>query len=158
MANGRQVEGGFTYVIMLAALAITGLGLAAVGESWSAAARREREEQLLRVGAAYARAIEAYYQRSPGAEKRYPPTLDALVQDRRQVGTVRYLRRVYADPLLPSRPWGLVLAPDGGIMGVYSQSEQAPLRRRAVPGLQYAVVPALRYRDWRFIYFPAGSN
>lgn len=144
---------GFTYFIMLFALAIFGLGLAALGESWSAASQRGREEELIQIGAAYARAIGDYYRRSPGALKAYPTRLDQLVEDRRFVGIERHLRRLYVDPMSDSS-WGLIPAPDGGIAGVYSQSDKPTLRRQAVVFADAVPVSGMRYSDWKFIYQP----
>lgn len=142
---------GFTYVWMLAALALLSIGLAAVGERWSDRAQRERERELLRIGSVYARAIASYHAASPGSVKQYPPELKNLLDDNRMVGTVRYLRKLYADPLDPSRPWGIVRAPDGGVIGVYSQSGDRPLR---VEPLDIGLEPlpaASHYSDWKFV-------
>jgi type II secretory pathway pseudopilin PulG len=127
-------EQGFTYVIVLAALAIFGIGLAAVGESWSSAARRERENELVQVGAVYVQAIGSYYQRSPGTLKRFPMRLEELV-------------------VTKGGGWGLVRAPDGGIAGIYSESRQQPLRKtvRLPDGGRLA---GERYEEWKFIYVP----
>ena len=143
-------RGGFTYVWMLAALALLSIGLAAIGERWSDQAKREREGDLLRVGAVYAKAIATYYAASPGSLRQYPPELKNLTEDGRMVGTKRHIRKLYADPLDPSRPWGVMRAPDGGVLGVYSQSDGQPLRTAPVD-IGVAVLPsASRYSDWKF--------
>ncbi len=153
MPAGNARSGGFTYVMVLAALAIFGIGLAALGETWSSVSRRDRERELLLVGDAYARAIEQYYLRSPGAERKYPAKLDELVDDRRFVEATRHLRQLYRDPVT-RQAFATVQAPDGGIMGVYSKSELEPLRKAAqvLPG--GATVAGQRYMDWKFIYVP----
>lgn len=137
---------------MLFALAVFGIGLAAIGESWSAASYREREEALLRTGAAYQRAIAAYYNRSPGSVKTYPRQLADLTGDPRMVGVVRYLRTVAPDPVTGSLDWGLVAAPDGGIAGVYSRSDKTPLRHApGAPETATAAVGGSKYSDWKFV-------
>lgn len=146
---------GFTYFIMLFALAIFGIGLAALGETWSAASQRDKEEELIRIGDAYVRAIREYYLRSPGTPKTYPMRLDELLEDRRFVGVERHLRRVYLDPITNTADWGLVRAPDGGIAGVYSLSEKAPLRRQTLILANAASISGERYTDWKFVYRPA---
>lgn len=146
---GRRGD-GFTYVAVLFALAIFGVGLAAIGESWSAAAYREREDALLRVGAAYQRAISRYYRQSPGAVKSYPYRLSDLTEDPRMVGVVRHLRAVYPDPISGTLDWGVIAAPGGGIAGVYSKSEKVPLRKVPTSALT-AVVTGSRYADWKFV-------
>jgi type II secretory pathway pseudopilin PulG len=147
----RSGERGFTYVWVMALVAVLGIGLAAIGPLWSDDARRERERELLRIGQLYAQAIARYYQASPGSVKRYPPSLESLVLDTRFVGTMRHLRKLYADPVDPSRPWGVVRAPDGGVRGVHSQSDKAPLRTEALD-LGITLLPAARtYSDWQFV-------
>jgi type II secretory pathway pseudopilin PulG len=153
MAVGKRPfrQRGFSYVAVLAMVAILGLTLAAVGPLWAEEARREREDDLLRVGRLYAEAIAQYRKSSPGSADRYPPSLDALLLDTRFVGTVRHLRAQYPDPLDPSRPWGLVRDADGGIRGVFSRSDAAPLRTVPVEVGSVRLPPAARYSDWHFI-------
>ena len=80
MPAGKPTQ-GFTYVWMLALLALMGIALSVLGPLWSDAVRREREQDLLRVGQLYARALRAYYEASPGSEKRFPETLEALLEE-----------------------------------------------------------------------------
>ncbi len=149
--SGMHAQYGFTYVWVLAALALLSIGLALVGERWSDQVKRERERELLRVGALYANAIGTYYAAAPGSLKQYPRDLKSLVDDRRMVGTSRHIRKLYADPIDPSRPWGLVTGEDGGIMGIYSQSDEQPLRTEPLD-LGVAVLPAAhQYSEWKFV-------
>jgi hypothetical protein len=67
-----------------------------------------------------------YFQRSPGTAKRYPARLGDLLEDRRFLSRQRYLRRIYVDPMTGKAEWGLVQAPQGGVMGVYSLAEGKP--------------------------------
>jgi type II secretory pathway pseudopilin PulG len=149
MRRGNQR--GFSYLIMLFALAIFGLGLASIGESWSRTVHRDKEEEMLRILGAYVAAINNYYLGSPGTPKAFPLTLDDLLQDRRHVGTVRYLRRVYRDPMTGQQQWGLIKNSGGRIIGVYSLSDRQTLRKQpvSVPGAQPVV--GSRYSDWRFV-------
>lgn len=149
--GSASAQAGFTYVWLLAAIAILSTGLAAIGPSWSDQVRREREQDLLRVGALYAKAIAAYRVASPGSQKMYPLTLDDLLMDSRMVGTVRHLRKLYPDPLDPERAWGLVLGPDGRVRGVFSQSTDAPLRTEALELASASLPAARRYSDWKFV-------
>jgi type II secretory pathway pseudopilin PulG len=132
-------------------VALMGIGAAAIGPIWAEESRRDQESDLLRVGTLYAEAIGRYYKASPGSVKRFPPTLDALLEDTRFVGTVRHLRALYADPLGPGQSWGLVRAADGGIRGVYSQSEAVPLRKVPIELGSVTLPAAARYSDWQFI-------
>lgn len=151
--KGRIRHNGFTYIVMLFALAIFGIGLAALGETWSAVSRREKEQELIQIGEAYINAIHRYVENSPGAVKNYPATLYDLVEDKRYTGVQRYLRQVYRDPLTADGVWGIVSAPDGGIMGVHSLCNQPTLLRQAhVLKDGVTVISGERYADWIFIY------
>ncbi|MES2298128.1 MAG: type II secretion system protein [Pseudomonadota bacterium] len=143
---------GFTYVAMLFALVIFGLGLAAIGESWSAASRRDKEEELIQIGSAFASAIGSYYEHSPTTPKAFPVRLDDLVEDKRFIGTMRHLRRLYRDPLTGSTAWGMVRNADGGITGIYSVSDALALRQQPLPMPNGAVVSGTRYSEWQFVY------
>lgn len=141
---------GVTYVWMLALLALMGIALSVVGPLWSDAVRREREQDLLRVGQLYARALRTYQEAGPGSVKPYPETLEALLEDRRHLGTHRYLRKLYADPIDPSRPWGLVRDSSNGIRGIYSTSLLPPLRREALDLGEVKLPAARSYQEWIF--------
>ncbi len=148
-------EAGFTYLTILFVIAFMGLGLALTGEVWHTAMMREREAQLLYSGNQYRRAIERYYLSGP---RQFPRALEDLLKDPRKPGTERYLRKLYFDPLTGKSEWGLVKAPDGGIMGVYSLSEGKPLK---VAGFRFAdreFEGAALYSDWKFLYNPAGQQ
>lgn len=113
-------------------------------------ARREREAQLLRLGAAHAAAIRSYYLATPGAVKRWPGTLADLLEDKRFVQVRRHLRESHADPVTRG-DWMLVPAPDGGIAGVRSASTQRPLQTAALQAGEVTLPAAQRYSDWHFV-------
>jgi type II secretory pathway pseudopilin PulG len=142
---------GFTYVWALAAIAVLGVALAAVGTVWSSATQREREEELIRVGTAYAEAIASYWRHAPGSVRNLPPDLAALVRDDRYIKAYRHLRDLHPDPMDPSRPWGLVTDASGRIIGVYSQSSAQPLRRVPTAVGSVQLPAANRYSDWKFV-------
>lgn len=147
----RAGERGFTFVWVLMALAVFSLGLALIGPRWSDDARRDRERELLRVGNLYAQAIAAFHAATPGSIKNYPPKLENLVIDDRMLSTVRYLRKLYPDPIDPSRPWGIVLGPDGTVRGLYSQSDATPMNAEAIELGNLKLSAARRYSDWKFV-------
>ena len=150
-SRARTAQQGFTFVWVLMAVAIFSLGLAVIGPRWSDDARRDKERELLKIGTMYAKAIAAYRAASPGSVKNYPPKLESLLSDERMVSMTRYLRKLYADPLDPSRPWGVVLGPDGTVRGVYSLADAAPLNNEAIDLGVLALPPAQRYSDWKFV-------
>ena len=152
---------GFTYLLVLFFIATVAAGLAAVGELWSTSRQQERERELLFAGNAIRQAIGAYYLGTEGPVKRYPASLEDLLKDPRYIYTQRYLRRLYPDPMTGSTEWALIKAPQGGIMGIASSSERAPLKRagfldpnRAFEEQAVRLKDKLRYRDWEFIYEP----
>src|SRR5260221_247456 len=116
MSSGRR-QGGFTYLAALLLIAVVGAGIAATAELWSHARQREKEAELLWIGNQFKQAIGLYYQRSPGAIKRYPEKLEDLLEDRRFVNVQRYLRKIYPDPMTGKPNWSPIPAPGGGIMG-----------------------------------------
>jgi type II secretory pathway pseudopilin PulG len=143
---------GFTYLTILFAIAFLAGGLALIGEVWHTSAVREKEAQLLQVGDEFRKAIERYYLAGP---RIYPRNLTDLVQDPRQPGVVRHLRKIYPDPFTGGTEWGLVKAADGGIAGVHSLSEDRPLKSGGFRVRDAAFEGAQRYADWKFIYAPA---
>lgn len=144
-------QAGFGIVWLLAAVALAGLGLATIGPLWANDAQRERERDLARFGDQYAQAIASYYFASPIARREYPRSLEALLEDTRGGGVRRHLRRLHPDPVSGGRPWALVQQADGGILGVYSQSTEQPLRRDGFEEGALQLPPAQRYQDWKFI-------
>ena len=150
-ARGACGSKGFTYLTILFVVAIMGIGLALVGQMWQTAAVREREAELLQVGNEYRKAIERYYLSGP---RQYPRNLADLLKDPRQPGTVRYLRKLYPDPVSGKDEWALVTAPDGGIAGIHSTSESAPLKSGGFAVRHKDFEGKTKYSEWKFVYSP----
>jgi len=153
----RGHQSGFTYLAALLAVALMGTGLAAIGVVWHTAQQREKERELLFVGHQFCKAIETYYQKTPGVGKRYPRTLEALLQDDRFLVPLRHLRQIYADPLTGKTEWGTVPAADGGIMGVYSLSEGEPVKIGGFADADREFEGKSKYAEWKFIFLPPSS-
>nr|WP_187362424.1 type II secretion system protein [Massilia rubra] len=134
-------------------IAIMGAVSAVTGVLWSTSQQRAKERQLLFIGNEFRKAIGDYYERSPGAVKRYPADLKALLLDERHVGTVRHLRRIYMDPMTLDQEWGLVRALDGTVMGVYSTSSLSPIKKRFSEH-NAGFENASAYSEWKFVYVP----
>ena len=154
MSAGKK-QAGFTLVGALILVAFMGAGVAAYGELASHAAQREKEQELLFVGNQFRQAIGAYYERTPGAFPHFPQTLEDLLQDKRHPMPQQHLRRMYADPMTGKRQWGVIDAPGGGVMGVYSLSEALPIKSGGFATRDSTFAEAARYSDWRFTYSPA---
>ena len=153
--TARHYARGFTYLGALFAIGIMGAVLAATGTVFSQSAQREKERELLHVGNQFRRAIGLYYERTPGTVKRFPSAVDELLLDTRHLTVQHYLRRLHADPITGKVEWGYVRAPDGGIMGVHSLSEAAPIKSGNLRKNNESFVNAARYTEWQFIYVPA---
>jgi len=146
---------GFTYLGVLFMVAFMGIGLAVTGAVWRTAALRDKEAQLLYVGGQYRQAIQRYY---INGLRSYPQTIDDLLRDPRKPGVERYLRKRYFDPMTGNAEWGIVKGPDGGIMGVYSLSQDKPIKMAGFKPLDRAFEGAARYSDWKFVYDPAAQG
>ena len=154
-ATGKVVR-GFSYISLLMFIAVLGAGLAATAVSWQTARQREKEAELLFVGAAFREAIALYYNRSPGQNREFPKQLRDLIKDPRYPDVRRYLRRIYRDPMTGDARWGTIAAPDGGIMGVYSLSPGKPIKRAGFGGPD-GLDAGATYSEWKFVYMPPAS-
>src|SRR5256885_9225134 len=65
---------------------------------------------------------------------------------------LRYLRRLYLDPMTNSADWQLVLAPEGGIKGVYSGSMRTPIKRANFAPVDALFADSDCYCAWQFVY------
>ena len=146
---------GFTYLGLLIAVAVMGIGLAAIGELWSTAVKRERERELLFIGAQFRQAIGLYYEGSPGV-KQYPRKLEDLLEEKRFPVLKRYLRKIYLDPMTGKPDWALLMQGDQ-ILGVYSPSKDKPLKTANFQLAEAYFADSTAYSDWHFVYAPFGA-
>jgi len=149
--NGRRQQGGFVYIALLIGMAIIGIGLGTVSEVWTQSRQREKEEELLFVGDQFRIAITRFYQQSPPAARRFPNTLEELLEDNRNPDKpMRHLRRLYADPITQTTRWGEVRLPGGQLVGVYSESADAPLKTAGFALKNKDFADQTHYSDWVF--------
>lgn len=139
---------------MLIVVAAMGAAVAATGAIWHEVQRRAMENELIFVGLQYRRAIARYYNATPAHS--YPPSIDALLRDERMPSVQRWLRRPYRDPLTNSTTWGVVVAPGGGIMGVFSLAAGRPIKQANFPLELGWPNGRSSYADWQFMYVPNG--
>jgi type II secretory pathway pseudopilin PulG len=150
--RARRRPAGFTYIGLLVAVALLGLLLSAAGEVAATAGRRERETQLLWVGHEYRTAIAGYWR----MRRAYPKALQDLLGSAPDAPfQVRWLRRLYPDPMTNAVDWVLLPAPDGGIMGVASSSKRAPIKVARFDEVDRDFVDARTYGDWQFAFVAA---
>jgi len=114
----RRRHAGFTYLWVLVAVALLGIGSMAQIELWVASGQRARVAQADWAGEQYARAIASYVEQSPGGARSFPRRLEDLVEDRRGPTLRRHLRQRYPNPLSMDGSWMLLRAADGGVVGV----------------------------------------
>ena len=148
----RHRQGGVTYLAVLFLMAIGAVAVAGQGAFSALDGQREREEELLFVGAQFRQAIASYYESTPGPVKRYPESLEDMLLDRRFVPARRHLRRMYFDPITGVKGWGEVKAPEGGVMGVFSLSRARPVKQAGFAERDSAFVGKTRYDGWVFLY------
>lgn len=137
---------------VLFVIALMGVLLAVAGETWHTASQREKERELLYIGDAFRDAIALYYNRTPGTDKKFPRDINELLKDPRYLVAQRYLRKIYIDPMTGSNQWGVIKAPDGGIAGIYSLSEDKPIKLSFFGDKNAGFEKAQKYADWKFIY------
>lgn len=150
--------GGFTFLGLMVIVAIMGIALLAVGEVWSTAKQREKEQELLFVGDQFRRAITAFYVHATNKQQPYPTNLEDLLKDPRYPTTQRYLRQLYRDPMTGSAEWGVLKKPNGGIYGVYSLSEQTPIKQSNFKLADKDFAGKTKYADWQFMHVPIQST
>jgi type II secretory pathway pseudopilin PulG len=80
---------GYAMAALLVGLGIMAVMMTVVMPVWKQTAQREKEAELVFRGEQYARAIELYGRKLPGA---LPPNLDVLVDQ-------KFLRKKYKDPI-----------------------------------------------------------
>ena len=148
----RSGSAGFTYIGLLIAVVILGIGLSAVGTVWRTQAQREREQELLFIGREFQTAIAAYYR--AGAHQ-YPQDISDLLEDKRWPEPRHFLRRLYVDPMTGAQDWTIVRSDLlGGITGIASSSNAEPLKKKGFPSDETVFEDATCYCDWKFVYVP----
>lgn len=143
-------EAGYTYITVL--IVVFALALAAQ-VTWIPASTeraRETEAELLFRGLAYRDAVRSHWEW--GGQNRYPPTLDALLEDPRQMG-LRHIRRLYESPVCEGR-WRQLSAPGGGIAGVAPDCDAAPFKQSGFPSALDGLEAAGSYAEWEFRFDP----
>lgn len=151
-------EHGYIYLWTLFAVAFAGVVLSGVGPMWQIQSQREKELELLFVGDQFRRAIESYYDNSTGKTKRYPESLEQLLEDRSSLVIRRHLRKIFLDPMTNSAEWGFIEQADTGITGIYSQSTKIPLKRANFPEHYAAFSEAKSYKDWKFVHAAGATS
>jgi type II secretory pathway pseudopilin PulG len=149
--SGPVAAAGFTYIGLLIAVVVLGIGLSAVGTVWRTQAQREREQELLFIGREFRTAIAAYY---ASGMHQYPQDINDLLEDKRWPEPRHYLRRLYADPMTGAPDWTILRTGMLGITGIASSSNAEPLKKKGFPLEEKPFEDAGCYCDWKFEYIP----
>ncbi|MFP4466061.1 MAG: type II secretion system protein [Candidatus Goldiibacteriota bacterium] len=152
---GNTVRGnrGFSYLVFLIAAAVICVITAGAGMVFvSRVVKAENEQELIFRGLAYKKGIESYYNAAAG-RKKYPESLDELVNDRRFFSG-RHIRKLYTDPFDSGEGWLLIRSEHGGIKGVVSRSKEESLKRAGFPDELKEFEDARSYSEWVFVYEP----
>ena len=153
-SHSSKYQSGYILVGLLILIMVAGYALAAAGTKFSEARKREREQELLKVGDTIRKAIGNYYNQTPGVVKQYPPNLEALLKDERFPQPKRYLRKLYLDPVTQREGWGILEAPSGGVMGIYSLSAAKPYKTKNFRLMYRHFENKKYYGEWYFAYVP----
>ena len=147
-------ESGFTYITVLVVVVIIGIMLAAAGQTWTTITKRDREAELLFRGKQIRDAIERWRKPRPGGPPPHPIVdLKDLLKSPYSLQRVRYLRRLYQDPIT-GKDWVIIRDPVWGIIGVASSSEAEPLKQGGFPDEFADFEGKKKYSDWQFVYRP----
>ena len=142
--ESRTAERGFSYVVLMFALVVIGLGMTIAARQWKVMVQRELEADLLSKGIEIQNALALYSATMKAGRvmpgEVYPQSLAELTRLPKP-----FLRKVYSEPVGHGE-WELVRAPTGGIMGVRSKSKGKPIRQHDFP-------PAVRHFDGRTSYY-----
>lgn len=114
----RKSSAGFTYLFLLFAVAMVGIGLTVTAEVWSKLAFSWKRTEFLWVAEQYRTAIGSYYESSPGAAKMFPLQYTDLLQDLRSSSVRHHLRAPYRNPFAIDGQWEPIRGADGRIRGV----------------------------------------
>ncbi|MHA6844609.1 type II secretion system protein [Ralstonia syzygii] len=147
-ASDRQR--GFTYLGLLTLIAVLSVATLATIDVGELASRRQAEDGLLFIGHEFEQALRSYMNNTPIGQRPYPASLEDLLKDNRHPQLQRHLRRIYTDPLTGKAEWGIVQAPEGGILGIYSLAEGTPIKVANFPDEFARFANKQSYRDWVF--------
>lgn len=156
MSSGerRRPERGFSYLLLLVALAVLSMVAAGTLQLGQALSRRDAEDALLVAGNDLGEALRSYVRAgvgsAPVAVVLGPQSLDELLRDPRVPGLRRHLRRIPVDPLTGQADWGLVRDRNGRIVAVHSRSQETPIRQTGFGHPNEHFEQASRYSDWTF--------
>jgi len=124
-ARQGGAEAGAVLIIFMVALTVAAIALGATVQAWSKTWRRDNEEELIFRANQYVDAIIAYRKENGG---RFPQSLLDLYKPGPR--RLRYIRRLYRDPISKDGRWGLLYLMPGG-QGVYDPKAAQKAQEKA---------------------------
>src|SRR5262245_48677551 len=123
----RDCESGHLLIAVMIGITLMLIFMTVVAQQWSSLERRENEKELMFRGTQYAKGIRKYQSEHGGA---YPTSLESLMElgPRR----LRYIRKLYRDPMAPDGKWGILIADPSGKGFI---NPNAPQGEEGIPGL-----------------------
>jgi len=109
----------------MVALSVAAIALGAAVQAWSTTWRRDNEEELIFRANQYVEGIIAYRREHGG---QFPTNLEDLYKPGPR--RLRYIRKLYKDPINPDGKWGLLYLMPGG-QGVYDPKAAEKAKEKA---------------------------
>ncbi|MDC5297551.1 type II secretion system protein [Acinetobacter baumannii] len=145
----KRVNLGFAYIWILVIFSILAMAIGQWSVNYATLLQREKEQELIRIGSLYQKAINEYYNNSPLGYPKYPVKLEELLRDERYSETFRYLRKLEKDPIT-NKNFEVIRNREKGIIGVYSPSFKRPIKIKNFSKELISFENANSYRDWKF--------
>lgn len=108
--TGRRGERGHLLVLLMVGLTVMLIMMTAAAQSVTFQMRREREKELIFRGEQYVKALDAFRKASGGAF----PIGDLKVLAKKNIGGIRFIRRMYKNPMDPNGEWQYLYLHPGG--------------------------------------------
>ena len=169
-----RTSSGFTYIAALFIVVVMGIMAGLSGTTWRMIMKREREEELFWRGMQVSRAIARWKYPKAGATRMHGPReLKELLLDPNSLAKVRYLPRLFDDPMT-GKEWVVITDPNLGVIGVRSASSEEPLRQTnfedkvdlsldnketkdALKQMLKSFEGKKKYSEWEFAIKPPGT-
>jgi type II secretory pathway pseudopilin PulG len=101
LSNAKQNgERGYVLIAILFMVAVIMIVMASAAPGIATSIKRQREDELIRRGKQYQRAIQLYYRKFG----RFPASIEQL----QNTNNIRFLRRKYPDPITGKDEWRLI--------------------------------------------------
>lgn len=146
-----KLDQGYAYIALLIIISMLSLATLASAQVNSLLQKRMAEEELLFIGQEFQSALISYANATPNGSSRHPNSIEDLLKDNRTTMIRRHLRKLYVDPITKKEQWGFKYSPDGkGIIGIYSLSNDKPIKIANFPSSLKSFENQTSYRYWVF--------